>query len=244
LAPDLPRWRVPRLPAETAAGGPLAGLPWRSIPPLSPFQLADGSGPARQQTAARLAWDDTALYIRFDCEDRDAWGTMRRRDDPVYQEEAVEIFLAPAPDPMDAAPAGYFELEVSPLGTLFDAWIDNPDSRRDTLRADPGWDCPGLRWETGRGEAREDWWAALALPWSSLMSDRPPGGPPPAVWRANLYRIERPRDGSPPEWSAWSPTLATPPDFHRPARFGYLELAGSSSGSARSGSSGSPPASP
>lgn len=229
----LPRWLVPRLPSDAAAGGPLAGLPWRTIPTLPHFQLAQGSGPARWQTAARLAWDDLALYVRFDCEDEDAWGTMTRRDDPIYHEEVVELFLAPVldspPNPIDRAPAGYFELEVSPLGTLFDAWIENPDGRRDTLRADPGWDCLGLRWEAGRGEARQDWWAALALPWSALLPDGGPVGPPPALWRANLYRIERPRNGSPPELSAWSPTLADPPDFHLPARFGYLELAAAAS---------------
>ena len=69
---------------------------WARVPPLSPFLLADGSGPAVQQTAVRLAWDDEALHVRFDCADRDAWGTFSRRNDPIYQEEAVEVFLASA----------------------------------------------------------------------------------------------------------------------------------------------------
>jgi hypothetical protein len=215
---DLPTWRVPRLPAagQPAAEIPLAEIPWSALPPLPPFRLSDGSAAALQQTAVRLAWDDAALYVRFDCEDRDAWGTLTRRDDPIYQEEAVEVFLAAG----EAAPAGYYELEVSPLGTLFDAWIDNPDSRRDTMRIGTEWDCAGVRWQAGPTGVRQDWWAALALPWSSLA----PPGPPPEVWRANFYRIERPRDGA-PELSAWSPTLAVPPEFHRPARFGVLRLA-------------------
>jgi len=48
-------------------------------------------------------------------------------------------------------------------------------------------------------------------------------GLPLFLWRGNLYRIERPRDGE-PEFSAWSPTLTRPADFHQPARFGTLEL--------------------
>ena len=40
-------------------------------------------------------------------------------------------------------------------------------------------------------------------------------------WRANFYRIDR---GDPDEYSAWSPTGADPPDFHRPDRFGLLNL--------------------
>ena len=222
-----PRTVVPRVDGgrETArsASSWLDASFWERAGAVGPRRLADGSGVAAQRTEVRLAWDARGLYVRFECADRDAWGTYRRRNDPIYLEEVVEVFLAPG----EAAPRRYWELEVSPLGTLFDAWIDNPDGRRDTLRADPGWDCPGLRWEVGRGGAREDWWAALALPWSALSPDAGPGGPPPALWRANLYRIERPRDGSPPEFSAWSPTLADPPDFHRPARFGSLELAAS-----------------
>jgi hypothetical protein len=190
------------------------------VPALPPFTLADGSGPAIQQTRVRLCRDAAALYVRFDCEDRDAWGTYRRRDDPIYEEEAVEIFLAPEAED----PARYFELEVSPLGVLFDARIHNPTSQRSDMTGDPSWDCPGLRWSAGAGAARQDWWALLAIPWSGLL----PAGDPPRLWRANFYRIERPR-GDEPELSCWSPTLTSPADFHRPGRFGVLELAGSSS---------------
>jgi hypothetical protein len=193
---------------------------WDDIPSLPPFTLADGSGPALQQTRVRLCWDDTALHVRFDCADRDAWGTYQRRDDPIYEEEAVEVFLAPG----EEDPARYFEFEVSPLGVLFDARIYNPTSLRADLVGDPAWDCPGLRWEAGPGTERQDWWAVLSIPWAGLL---PAGGLPP-VWRANFYRIERPRDGE-PEFSGWSPTLTSPPDFHKPACFGVLELSGASS---------------
>lgn len=177
-----------------------------------------------QQTRLRACWDSKALYVRFDCEDRDAWGTFERRDDPLYEEEAVEVFLAPG----TADPRSYFEFEVSPRGTLFDALIHNPTSERRDMTGDPAWDCPGLRWAAGPGRERQDWWAVLGIPWNGLLS---PGETLPLVWRANFYRIERPRTpaGSEAEFSGWSPTLTRPADFHKPARFGLLELAGESS---------------
>lgn len=203
---DLPRHLVPRAPSPWS---------WDEVPALPPFQLADGGGPAVQRTRVRLCWDDAVLRVRFDCEDRDAWGTYGLRDDPLYEEEAVEVFLAPGGED----PVHYIEIEVSPLGTLFDARIHNPTGLRTDMTGDRSWDCPRLRWAAGPGSERQDWWAELAIPWSGIA----PPGDPPRIWRANFYRIERPRDGE-PEFSAWSPTLTSPADFHKPARFGVLEL--------------------
>jgi hypothetical protein len=210
---DLPRWQVPRAEGLADPRSPA----WASIPPLPPFLLADGSRPAMQQTQVRVAWDEAALHVRFDCEDRDAWGTFERRDDSIYEEEAVEIFLAAG----TADPVDYFELEVSPRGVLWDGIIHNPSSRRDERVTDKSWDCPGIRWDAGTSGKSQDWWAAFVIPWKGISSD----GPLSRLWRANFYRIERPRDGE-PEFSAWSPTLTRPADFHLPARFGVLELAG------------------
>ena len=198
--------------------------------------LADGSAVATQQTVVRVARDARALYVRFECADRDAWGTYRSRNDPIYREEAVEVFLAPG----EATPRRYWELEVSPLGVLFAARVHNPTGRRADLVADTAWACRGLEWTAGAAAAAghgQDWWAALAIPWAELadggetaggpaLADLPAGcrgGQLPSRWRANFYRIERPRDGE-AELSCWSPTFTAPPDFHRPERFGVLEL--------------------
>lgn len=204
MADPLPRWQVPRF-----AGS------WDALPALPPLVLAADGSPAERPTLVRVGWDDAALHIRFDCTDDHAWGTYRRRDAPLYEEEVVEVFLAPGEDD----PVDYFELEVSPLGALFDARIHNPTSRRADLIADVSWDCPGVVWDTGRSGARQDWWAILSIPWQGIA----PSGDIPEVWRANFYRIERPADG-PAEFSCWSSTLTEPADFHKPARFGRLEL--------------------
>ncbi len=213
----IPTWRVPRAPAHWR-GGPLKDpgkRSWEKIPRLPPLVLADGSGPAEQATAVRVCWDDRALHVRFDCVDRDAWGTYGWRDDPLYKEEVVEVFLAPG----EASPVNYFEIEVSPNGVIFDARVFNPTSQRADLQVDNAWDCMDLRCAVGRGGEREDWWAVLEIPWAGLEQE---AGQLP-VWRANFYRIEQPRDGA-AEYSCWSPTLTNPADFHKPARFGRLVL--------------------
>ncbi|MEM7050983.1 MAG: carbohydrate-binding family 9-like protein [Acidobacteriota bacterium] len=212
----VPVWEVRPAPESW---GPTALGPdpvWRTVAPLPPFELADGSGPAKEQTSVRLVWDPEALWIRFDCEDKDAWSTFQRRDDPLWEEEAVEVFLAAGED----VPKRYFELQISPLGVLFDAVVDNPRGDRRGMVTDPAWDCEGIHWAAGPAALRQDWWAVVRLPWSGLL---PANQPRPSIWRANFFRIERPRR-RPDELSAWSSPGTDPPDFHRPERFGSLRL--------------------
>jgi len=211
----IPRFVVPRAPADWDTHADLAGWSWEAVPALPPFSLADGSRPAEQQTVARICYNAQALTIRFDCADRDIWGTFSRRDDPLYDEEVVEVFLAPG----EADPVRYAEFEVSPDGVLFDALIHNPTSERTELKVDQAWNCPGVRWSAGRNDAAGHWWAVLVIPWLAVA----PVDHLPRVWRANFYRIERPRDDM-PEFSCWSPTMTEPADFHKPAWFGVLEL--------------------
>jgi hypothetical protein len=194
--------------------GDLRQLDWSDLPKLSPFILADGSREAKQQTTVHLTCTSELLYVRFDCQDRDIWGNYTRRDDPIYNEEAVEVFIAPS----DADPINYYEFEVSPNSVLFDARIHNPDGRNNPhMTGDSAWDCPGIQWDAGRDDPRQHWWAVLAIPWHSLAA----GVELPKSWRANFYRIERPHDEA-AEFSCWSPVMTPVPDFHRPAQFGIL----------------------
>jgi hypothetical protein len=179
---------------------------------LAPFHLkssADGS-PPRLGTTVRLGARGGALLVRFDGRDRGVVATLTGRDDPLWKEDVFEVFLSPA-DP----PAVYYEFEVNPLGALFDARIESPDGRRETMRVDVSWNCPGF---SARVRRREGLWSAvLKIPLAPMARDGTLG------WRANLYRIDR---GEPDEYSAWSPTLVDPPDFHRPDKFGFLNLPG------------------
>jgi hypothetical protein len=199
---------------------------WSELTPLPPFVLADGSGAqAEQQTTVRLCHDGERLYAHFTCEDSDIWGTYTQRDDPIFDEEVVELFLAPGGEP----PTHYAEIEVSPNAVLLDALIDNPTGDRADMTADFKWDCPGIAWQTDRDDARNRWWALLVVPLSGLLEENVAAANIPVKiptrWRANFYRIERPR-GSEPEFSCWSPTQTEPADFHKPAHFGVLELVG------------------
>ncbi len=216
-----PRLIVPRTPQTWDRRVEWTTWDWGAIPALPPFILADGSGPAEQQTVARVCYDSRALYVRFDCDDRDIWGTFYRRDQPIYAEEVVELFIGVG----EEDPVRYYEFEISPNAALFDAEIYNPTPQRRDMVVDVVWNCREIKWHAERRDDDQLWWAMLAIPWDAIK----PSGPMPPRWRANFCRIERPHDG-PPEFSSWSPTKTEPADFHKPAFFGTLELTGDLTG--------------
>ena len=210
----VPEVRLAGMTAEWSLESDLAMLPW-SAATACELVRADGRGPLRWPTRVRIAWNAVALFVRFDCVDESRTAKLTARDAPLWEEEVVEMFLAPGA----ADPAVYFELEVNPLGALFDARVESPEGERATMRVDAAWHLDGLRWKVGDGSERRDWWAALALPWRGLGVE---GGPPDRCC-ANFYRIEHAAAGE-VEHGAWSPTFAAPADYHRPRCFGHLIL--------------------
>jgi hypothetical protein len=189
--------------AELAATDRLVGLP--------PIRLKDAvtGGQPRLSTSVRVGLRAGALLVRFDGRDAGVVATYERRDEPLWKEDVFEVFLSPS-----GGPAVYYEFEVNPKGTLFDARVASPEGRRATMAVEVAWHCPGFG---ARVRVRPDrWWAVLTIPLAPMDPTRAA-----RLWRANFYRIDR---GPPDEYSAWRPTLADPPDFHVPARFGTLAL--------------------
>jgi hypothetical protein len=174
-------------------------------------------GPERYSTEFRALWSPTGLYIRFDSVDPQPWNTMTKRDDHLWEEEVVEIFLD-----LDGSGRNYAEIEISPANVICDVRMvrASPDKLSDLSWNHEGLESRILRTEKG-------WTATAFLPWSGFRSLSPEAAriqmPPSAgtAWRFNVYRIERP--GGPKEpakdalFAAWSPTGQ--PSFHVPAAF-------------------------
>ena len=206
----LPSYQVPKCPLgwQTLA---ITEWQWQDLPSLPPFVLADGSSLAKQQTQVRVCYSSKHLYVRFDCQDDDIWGTYQKRDDPIYDEEAVEVFIAAG----DETPTRYLEFEVSPFGVLFNCVITNPSLHsHESYDVDETWNAEGLEWFARVHPEQQRWWAILVIPWGAI-------GGCHESWRANFYRIERSQKSG-TEFSCWSATLAE--SFHVPARFGTLRL--------------------
>jgi len=194
--------------------GRLDDTAWQSIPDVGPFQNnADGS-PSPLRTEAKLTYNDDFLYFAFRCWDTNIWSTFRTRDEHLWTEEVVEVFLQADPDQ-----SSYIELEVNPLGTLLDIFL--LDIRK-PLRYE-SWNSHGIQWSvevqgTVDGMPGDRFWTCeIALPMADII---PAPNIPPEVgdrWRLNLYRVEKKPQ---PAGLAWSPTGK--PDFHVPSQFGEI----------------------
>ncbi|MBA2943995.1 carbohydrate-binding family 9-like protein [Paenibacillus sp. CGMCC 1.16610] len=187
-------------------------IPWDKITPERLYDVVTGATP-RLETQFRACWTEEALHVRFECEDDHTVATMERRDDPIYEEDVVEVFL----DPMGTGKV-YYEFELSPRGVEFDALIhNNLDGNK---KVDVAWDAKGLR--TSVSDGAEGWkHYELRIPFADLREGQEQAQVPRhgAEWGWNVYRIDDDTEGTRHYW-AWSPTGAV--NFHIPQRFGTL----------------------
>jgi len=200
-----------------AIDGKLEEPAWQKATPIE-FKLTVDSGRPKFPTTARMLWDDKYLYVGYHCVDEDVWATMTKRDDKLWEEEVVEIFIDANGDS-----ASYIEIEVNPLNALVDLFVLNREGRTAKFLFD--WDSKGIRHavyvdgDVNRRDVKDNFWSVeIALPWEDFVT--PSHAPPELgdVWRVNLYRIDHFKGEQ--ELSAWSPTGV--PNFHVPQRFGEL----------------------
>ncbi|MGC9326317.1 MAG: carbohydrate-binding family 9-like protein [Candidatus Hinthialibacter sp.] len=220
---DLPRRvQVPKVEGALELDGKLDEPFWKKAAVLSPFYVNDASAPGSESTEVRIAYDDSALYLGWKCWDVDIQATYLKRDSELWNEEVAEFFITP----QDLT--RYYELQWNPLGTIFDAIINNQLDEKGLSKGIKGeWDftAEGMEasvWVDGTVQDSSDrdriWQVEVRIPFSALGEPAPKAGD---VWRANFYRYCR-TAGQEVEYCSWSPTRL--PSFHEPSRFGYLEF--------------------
>ena len=212
----LPEYVTVRATTAPVIDGKLDDAIWQTAKEQPLTRSFDG-GPVTRKTTFRIVYDDAFLYVAFWSEDRDAWGTLRKKDDPIYNEDAVELFLD-----ADGDGKTYNELQVSPHNVNFDASFV---ARRSDL-------AEAMKWESGMqtavfvkgtldddSDSDEFWTAEMKIPLANLNSvpRLPQKGD---RWRFNAYRLEHLARRTNVEGQSFSPLFIG--DFHALPRFGWL----------------------
>lgn len=220
----LPSVTIPRAAGPITADGVIDEAAWSQAVVLDFTDTLGRPIEIRFATKLRLLWDDANLYVAFEARDQDISCPFSKRDDPIYDHEAVELFIMPNVVAPGLGP--YVELQASPKGVIFDAAFVARRTGMDkgfnggqtvgtkldgTLNVDDGTD--------------KGWVSEWVVPWTSLRGV----SEPPSVgdeWRMNAFRIEKYRAGGQVagEYTAWSPPQVG--DFHNVARFGRMKFGG------------------
>jgi hypothetical protein len=182
-------------------------------------------GPEAYETSFRALWDDEGLHLRWEATDPSPWHTMTNRDDHIWEEEVVEIFID-----LDGSGHDYYELEINPANVVCDLRMVSPWPDQ---KGDIDWDLEGLQTRvhtrTDAQGATTGWTATAFLPWAGLRdlpSARSVAVPPEPgdTWRFNVFRIKRPGGPREPEkdavFAAWSPPAGR--SFHDAGAFRRL----------------------
>jgi len=171
-------------------------------------------------TTVQTAYDRNNLYIAFLCNDPDIWGNFTNRDQHLWTEEAVEVFID-----TDTISNTYIEIEVSPNNVLFDSYIVDPVNI--DIEATKEFELEGIRTAVSVDGSVNDennpdrqWTVEISISLKELVDENHVIIPGKTEWRINFYRIERKRTGESIGY-AWSPTGAR---FHKPAAFGILQF--------------------
>ena len=220
-APATRHYLVKRVTGPVNIDGKLEEGDWDACEPIRLVGYNEGVG-VKQQTTARMLWDDRFLYISWLCEDTQIWSALTVRDDTLYQQEVVEVFINP-----DCDREAYLELEVNPLGALWDGFVLRRDSGLIGILA---WNSFEIRRGVNLDGTLNDpsdtdksWSVELAVPLDELPTAA--NIPPKAgdKWRLNLYRIDLPqRNKELADYSVWSPVSGE--SYHDPDRFGEIEF--------------------
>lgn len=179
-------------------------------------------GPEKYTTSFRALWDDAGLYLRWDAADPDPWWTMTKRDEWLWQEEVVEIFLD-----IDGSGTNYAEVEISPGNVICDVRMVTPFPNK---QMDYSWNLEGLEsrvhFTKNATGVKTGWKATAFLPWSgfkTLPSAASVTFPPKdgQGFRFNVFRVERPNGKKDPEKDAVEVAWSKPPveSFHVPSAF-------------------------
>jgi hypothetical protein len=214
----LPRYEAKRATTPITVDGTLDEAAWASASAPATLQfLWDNQTGAKQKTSVRVIWDAQAIYLGYEADDADITARFLQRDDPTYQDDAVEFFVNPDPK----QEVVYYGFEMNARGVLYDYL--NYNSRTLFKR----WDATGVKIATtmrgtlnDRTDTDTGWTLEVSIPWANFeeLSRRPPV--PGAVWKANFNRW----DGVAParRMSIWCDPQNTESWPHVPARFGEL----------------------
>ena len=185
--------------------GDLSKKEWVNAEKVSFVDVVTGGKPQRE-TTAMLLWDENYIYVAFDCIDDYIKASMMDYNQPLYNEDVVEIFIDD-----DSDRRTYIEIEVNPNNAVLHYEIHNNGSNKTSFARIEQKIISAVKKEKGRTTYE------IAIPTSEFLNPIKSC----VKWNFNLYRIDRGNDGF-DEYTAFSPPGEV--NYHKPECFVTIEF--------------------
>lgn len=219
---ELPSATVPQTSSVLTIDGRLDEPAWQVAATLSPFVEAPDGPSAGDRVRARVLWSRQYLYVAFEVQDPLLVSQFTQRDDPIYTQDAVEVFLDE-----DGDGKNYYEFEVSPSGVLFDVALSEPRKGEASAFTAAEFRAAVVPDGTVNDDVPDRGYTVeIQIPFLALakFKQRPPR--PGSTWRANFYVLDihgLPQPGAQaPAQAGFAWSAPQKPDFHEYRRFGEL----------------------
>jgi hypothetical protein len=216
-----PRYTILRAARPITIDGKLDEPAWFVAPSLGDFSFPWWKEGRKEQTCAKMLWDDEYLYLALVCEDAHLTARHTERDGKIQEDDCVELMIAPNAE----QPRVYFNLEFNVIGGLLDNFRPNgPDKPRA-----PKWDAEGVKiagtWAgtpNDDSDRDESWQVEIAIPWRNFASYAK--AIPPSAGTVMHLNVNRHGGKTNAQYSQWAPGEGPKPSFHTPDRFGTVTL--------------------
>jgi putative heme-binding domain-containing protein len=212
------QYTIERAPGAITIDGKLDEAAWRAARPMGDFHFHWHESGEKEQTVAKMLWDDEHLYVAWYVHDKHISAYERQRHGPVSKDDCVEIFIAPNP----AKVKNYYTWEINAIGTALNR------NRSDWYTLGATWEPEGVEYRTTfqgmekKDEAAGDshWIVEMKVPLKNFARDA--ANTPPKdgdEWRLNVNRIGGKTNA---QASSWAPIPRDVKSFHTPEAFGKV----------------------
>lgn len=218
-AGDLPQYSILRKSGPIVIDGKLDEADWTKAKSVGDFKFAWYTSGKKEQTVAKMLWDDQYLYVAYRCEDAHISATRTKRGSDVWLDDCVEVFASPNPDNLN----DYFNVEMNANGFC----LEGHHPKGVDTDAKPRWRADGIQIATtihgtknNDADSDEYWILEAAIPlaaYKGVAKNTPPKSGD--VWRLNLNRLGGKTNE---QFSQWSPGTTKEPQFHSPKDFGKV----------------------
>lgn len=210
--PPVPGYNVKSTNEKISVDGKLSEKAWKKAVPVALMFPWDFQTGKKQRTTVKLLHDENNLYVGYECEDNDITAILENRDDPVYKDDCVEIFIN-----TNSKADHYFGFEMNARGVLYDYFFAYPEKHDMTPNLEGVLLKTNINGSLNQSTDQDrSWTLEVAIPFKSLNSIPKKGD----HWNIQLNRW----DGTEPNrrLSMWSNSGMKKANPHNPERFGKL----------------------